>query len=81
MAAEQLLASYRVFVAPLDPAPRLLEHIEAAIMNTLYSADGPVSMIPDRGMALSPRWREEQPIIVRSVSPVHFHGLPAEFEA
>ena len=81
MAAEQLLASYRVFVAPLDPAPRLLERIEAAIMNTLYSADGPVSMIPDRGMALYPRWRGEQPIIVRSTSPVHFHGLPAEFEA
>jgi transposase len=81
LAAEQLLASYRVFVAPVEPAPRLLERIEAAIMNALYNAEGPASTIPDRGMALSPRWYKEQPLIVRSIAPVLFHGLPKEFTA
>ena len=81
LAAEQLLASYHVFVAPMDPVPRLLERIEAAVMNALYCAEGPASMIPDRGMALSPRWCKEQPITIRSIAPVLFHGLPTEFEA
>jgi hypothetical protein len=80
-AANELLANYRIFVAPLDPLHRLLERIEAAIMNVLYDAAGPASVIPDRGMALAPRWREEQPITIRNISPVHFHGLPPEFEA
>lgn len=80
-ATEQLLSSYRVFVAPVDPVPRLLERIEAAIMNTLYCTEGAASIIPDRGMALSPRWRNEKPIIVQSIAPVKFHGLPTEFEA
>ena len=80
-ASNELLANYRVFVASVDPIHRLLERIEAAIMNTLYAAAGPASVIPDRGMALAPRWRKEQPIIIRSITPVLFHGLPAEFEA
>lgn len=80
-AAHELLANYRIFVAPVAPMHRLLERIEAAIMHTLYAATGPVSVIPDRGMALAPRWREEQPILVRNMAPVLLHGLPEEFEA
>ena len=80
MATNDLLSTYRVFVAPVDSAPRLLERIEAAIMNALYISTGPTSMIPDRGMALAPRWPDEPPILVRSMAPVLLHGLPNEFE-
>lgn len=80
-AAEELLQNYRVFLAPLPPNPRVLQRIEAAIMNTLYLASGPASVIPDRGMALAPRWPNETPIRVRSLSSALMHGLPCEFEA
>ncbi|CCE25323.1 conserved protein of unknown function [Methylotuvimicrobium alcaliphilum 20Z] len=81
IATNELLSNYRVFVAPITPNPRLLERIEAAIMNTLYSTTGPTSTIPDRGMALAPRWPEEDPIRIRNSSPVLLHGLLEEFEA
>lgn len=81
IAAKELLANYRVFVAPIDPRPRLLERIEAAIMNVLYIAPGPASRIPDRGMALAPRWHDEQPILVHNTTSVLLYGLPSEFEA
>jgi hypothetical protein len=79
-AANDLLSNYRVFVAPVDPMPRLLERIEAAIMNSLYASTGPISTIPDKGMALAPRWSEEQPILARTMAPVLLHGLPEEFD-
>jgi hypothetical protein len=81
MAANELLLNYRVFVAPVDPMRRLLERIEAAIMQTLYAAIGPAAVRPDRGMALAPRWSKEQPVLVRNVAPVLLHGFPREFEA
>ncbi|HEV8717152.1 MAG TPA: hypothetical protein VGX03_30570 [Candidatus Binatia bacterium] len=80
-AAEELLASYRIFIAPMPPIARVLERIEAAIMNNLYAADGLAAVIPDRGMALAPCRRDETLIRVKSISPVLLHGLPAEFEA
>jgi hypothetical protein len=80
-AAEDLLANYRVFVAQVPSTPRVLERIEAAIMNCLYLADEPASVIPDRGMALAPRWRDEPVIHVQSINPVVLYGLPAEFDA
>lgn len=78
LAADEQLSNFRIFVASVDPRPRVLERIEASIMNTLYSATGPVSAIPDRGMMLAPRWRSEVPILVRNVAPVLLHGLPVE---
>jgi len=80
-AADEQMASYRIFIVALAPVPRVLERIEAAVMNILYAASGPVSAIPDRGMALSPRWRTEEPMLVQSVSLHLFYGLPSEFEA
>jgi hypothetical protein len=80
-AVKDLLTSYRIFVAPLSPAARILERIEAAIMNNLYTADGPASAVPDRGMALAPRRRDESLIRVQSISSVVLHGLPSEFDA
>ena len=80
-AAEELLANYRIFLAPVAPIRRILERVEAAIMNNLYVAPGAASIIPDRGMALSARWENEKPLLVRSITPVLLHGLPGEFEA
>ncbi len=80
-AAMRLLSSYRVFLAPVEPTPRVLERIEAAIMSALYAAGGVVAEIPDRGMALSPRWDNEVPFLVRSTTAELIHGLPAEFDA
>jgi hypothetical protein len=79
-AAELQLSNYRIFVASLWPEPRLLERIEASIMNALYCAPAPASDIPDRGMALAPRWPTEQSITVRNVTDCLLHGLPNEFE-
>lgn len=76
-----LLSAYRVFVAPLAPEPRVLERIEAAIMGALYAAGGAAAVIPDRGMALSPRRPDEPALLVRSTSAVVMHGLPNELEA
>ncbi|MFH1112913.1 MAG: hypothetical protein V1792_03245 [Pseudomonadota bacterium] len=80
-AAHELLINYRIFLAPVEPVKRLPERIEAAIMDNLYRADGSASVVPDRGMALAPRRHNEQPVIVRNISPVFFLGLPFEFEA
>ncbi|RMF67573.1 MAG: hypothetical protein D6742_07235 [Cyanobacteria bacterium J069] len=74
-ARNQLLHT-RLFAAEVDPGPRILERLEASIMNTLYQHSSPVCDIPDRGMMLSPRWSSEQPIIVRMKTDVLFHGLP-----
>lgn len=80
-AVQVLLANYRIFVAPLSPAARILERIEAAIMNNLYTAEGPAATIPDRGMALAPRRLNEPLFRVESISSVVLHGLPSEFDA
>ncbi len=79
-ALDELLSSYRVLVAPLPPERRLLQRVEGAIMAALYAAIGPAAVLPDRGMALAPRWPSEAPIRVRSISPVLIHGLPDELE-
>lgn len=81
VALDRLLAAYRVFLAPVPPIPRVLKRIEAAIMNRLYAGDGVVSVIPDRGMSLSPRWDTEGAFPVRSTADVTLHGLPFEFDA
>lgn len=79
-AARRQLASFRVFVADVGTAPRILERIEAAIMNTLYRQPSPCCDIPDRGMMLAPRWNSEEPIMVQMKSDVNFFGLPLEIE-
>ena len=73
--AEEQLSNYRVFVAPVDAAPRLLERIEASVMNALYNAPPPACDIPDRGMALAPRWHTEQSILVRNIASSRLHAF------
>lgn len=80
-ATERLLAVYRLFLAPIEASPRLLQRVEAAIMNSLYLAGGVVGQIPDRGMALAPRWDCEAPVLVRNSCEHLLYGLPEEFQA
>ena len=74
------LAGFRVFVAPMEPDVRLLKRTESAIMNILYNSPAPASEIPDRGMSLSGRWENEEPVFVRNVGNFNFQALPEEFE-
>lgn len=76
LAADEQLMNFRIFVASVTPMPRILERLEAAVMNVLYAADGPIAAIPDRGMMLAPRWRREAPIVVLNIVPVLLYGLP-----
>lgn len=79
-AARHQLATFRVFVADVDTAPRILERLEAAIINALYGESPPYCEIPDKGMMLAPRWDSEEPITVWFRSQVNLFGLPIELE-
>lgn len=81
LAASELLSAFRIFLAPLTTEKRVLERLEAAIMNNLYLGIGAVSHLPDRGMHLAPRRSDEEVFEVRSVAKVCLHGLPERFEA
>ncbi len=76
-AVRKELAAFRVFVAALPCNKRLLERLEAAIMDALYEQLPPISIIPDQGMHLSRRKDGEEPIIVENVSPARLYGLPS----
>lgn len=78
-AVERQLAGYRIFVADLDVTGRILERIEAAVMNALYSCPSPICNIPDKGMLLMPRWQSENPILATNHCSAHLCGLPTEF--
>lgn len=80
-AIESLLCAFRIFLAPLNTQRRVVARIEAAIMNILYSGLEPISIIPDKGMALAPRWTSERPFLVNNASTCCLHGLPSIFEA
>lgn len=79
-AVRRQLAAFRVFVADVGTAPRLLERLEAAIMNALYGEPPPYCEIPGRGMILAPRWESEEPITARFRSEVKLCGLPPEID-
>lgn len=75
-AADRQLASFCIFIADLNDEPRMLERLEAAIMDALYQQPLPLSGLPDRGMHLSPRWQLEAPIILKNKCDVWLYGLP-----
>ena len=79
-AVARQLEAFRVFVAPLEPEPRLLSRMESSIMDCLYSAPEPFSVIPDHGMSLSRRWSSERVIVVRNIGAEVFHVLPEVME-
>ena len=75
-AVKKQLAMFRIFVADIGiQSRRLHERIEAAIMNHLYQLPSPFCDIPDQGMMLAPRWRVEEPILMKSRSTVKIHGI------
>lgn len=77
---EATLRAFRIFVIPLDGDGRLRERLEAAIMQALYLETNPFAAVPDRGMALRPRRRDEEPLCVTLQSPVELIGLPGRME-
>ena len=75
-AVRRQLAGFCIFVTDMGKDPRVLERIEASIMNNLYQQPSPICDIPDRGMQLAPRWDSENLIIVKNKCAVVLHGLP-----
>ena len=75
-AVQKQLTRFRIFVAEVGTEPRLLERIEASIMNHLNQQSSPYCDIPDQGMMLAPRWNDEKPILMRNRSRVSIHGIP-----
>ena len=74
-AANLQLRTFRVFAAQVDDR-RIRERIEAAVMNCLYAASVPMCDVPDRGMRLTPRRSDEEPIAMQNVCAGKLHGLP-----
>jgi hypothetical protein len=79
-AVRKQLAGFRIFAADIGTKKRILERLEAAIMENLYKQPMPLCEIPDRGMKLTPRRKSEIPIIVKNKCSVVLHGLPACIE-
>lgn len=79
-AVERQLAGFRIFVASIGNEPRLLERLEAAIMNNLYRQPSPICDIPDKGMMLAPCWATETTITVTNECGFLLHGLPHQLE-
>ncbi len=74
------LAGFRIFVADIGDQPRILERLEAAIMEHLYQQLSPVCDIPDRGMHLAARWDSEKSIVVKNYCVTNIYGLPGLLE-
>lgn len=82
-AVQKQLAGFRVFVtATIDmlKEERILERLEASIMDSLYQQPPPFCDIPDKGMMLAPRLKSEKPIIVKNKCAVKLHGIPIRLE-
>lgn len=74
-AIDNQLKHFRIFIADIHPEERVHERIEAAIMNSLYLQLAPICEIPDRGMQLSPRWKDEIPILIRNLCSSNLYGF------
>ena len=79
-AARKQLAGFRIFVADIGTQPRILERLEASIMNKLYEQQPPLCDIPDKGMMLAPRWESEAVRIVQNQCLAELYGLPTRLE-
>ncbi len=74
--ATKQLAGFRIFVAEVPTEPRILERLEASIMNTLYTQPEPFCNIPDRGMMLAPKWETEEAVTTTNQCENLIYGLP-----
>jgi hypothetical protein len=79
-AVHKQLAGFRIFITDIGTEPRILERLEASIMNNLYKQPAPFCDIPDKGMMLAPRWDSEIPVIVKNKCECRLFGLPSNLE-
>jgi hypothetical protein len=79
-AVRRQLEGFRIFVSDVGTERRVLERLEAAIMNNLYQQAAPICDIPDRGMQLAPRWKSEYLIVVKNNCGSLLYGLPPHIE-
>lgn len=79
-ATQQQLSAFRLFVADIGTQPRVLERLEAAVMNALYQQPSPLCDVPDKGMMLAPRRESEAIILVHNEYGVTLYGLPDQLK-
>ncbi len=75
-AARRQLSAFRIFAAEFSNEPRLIERVEAAVMNSVYQLPSPLCDVADRGMHLAPRRHEEEPIRLYNRRSAILYGLP-----
>lgn len=73
-AVENQLKSFRVFIAQM-PDKRERARLEASIMHYIYNSNESWAELADRGMSLSKRKKNEEPIIINNIANVKFYGL------
>ncbi len=78
-AARRQMTSCRIFMVEMNQ-PRILERLEAAVMNHLYRQPAPFCDLPDRGMMLAPRWNTEALITARNSCAHLLYTLPEKLE-
>ena len=79
-AVQKQLEGFRISVGNVGEEPRILERLEASIMENLYRQPSPFCDIPDKGMFLSPRWDSEEPLVIENDCLETIHGLPRRLE-
>jgi hypothetical protein len=77
---ETQLSRFCMFTLSSDYEKRILERIEAAVMNCLYDQLPPVCDLPDRGMYLAPRRKDEEFILLKNYYSERLYGLPEYME-
>lgn len=77
-AAERQLRTYRIFTTGPISDKRILERIEASVMQALYQLPSPHRDVLDEGMHFSARKDGEDPILVHHSCPAILHGLPSQ---
>ena len=80
IAAMKQLSGFRIFVSNIDFGKRILERTEASIMHYIYRQASPFCDLPDKGMMLSSRWKDEEPISIRNEMPAKIYPLPEFIE-
>jgi len=79
-AVNKQLAGFRIFVADIGTQPRILERLEASIMNYLYHQPSPIRDLPDKKVELSSRWSSEKRIKNKNNCKAVLYGLPVFLE-
>lgn len=75
-ATERQLSAYRIFVTDATDKKRLLERIEASIMQALYALPSPHKDILDENMHFAGRRDDEEPILAIHRCHAVLHGIP-----